>query len=245
MPEVNRYNSGLAIQGERFRVTIQPCSSHLEPTESHATLLVTVDARSPSWGDEWARVSGDIEIPARPEDVRVTQTAGILDVLQVLPPNHKDLPEFRTGFTLTLEPGMREAILAALPRVERVAQLTIAVGEVAESLLGRTRDPYPAMRDMPHAHGDRVAGTIRMLRRVSRERRSREARRCGPLPARHRERMAGRRSAVHRHRNDRPRSPGGDRRDRDSRSRRRRADRHAREACDADTGGRDGDPRDH
>ncbi|MDR8102876.1 hypothetical protein KPB04_14180 [Burkholderia cenocepacia] len=142
MPEVNRYNSGLAIQGERFRVTIQPCSSHLEPTESHATLLVTVDARSPSWGDEWARVSGDIEIPARPEDVRVTQTAGILDVLQVLPPNHKDLPEFRTGFTLTLEPCMREAILAALPRVERVAQLTIAVGEVAESLLGRTRDPY-------------------------------------------------------------------------------------------------------
>ncbi|HGO6128880.1 TPA: hypothetical protein ACK3RK_007475 [Burkholderia cepacia] len=140
MPEVNRYNSGLAIQGERFRVTIQPSAYHFEFGAPGTALYIAVDARSSSWGNEWARVTGDSEVAARPQDVRVTQTAGTLDVLQVLPPKHADLPEFRTGFTLTLEPGMREPILTALPRVERVTQLTTAVGHVVEPLLGRTRE---------------------------------------------------------------------------------------------------------
>lgn len=141
MPEVNRYNSGLAIQGERFRVTIQPSAYHFEFGAPGAALYIAVDARSSSWGDDWARVTGDIEVAARPQDVCVTQTAGgMQDVLQVLPPKHADLPEFRTGFTLALEPGMREPILAALPRVKRVTQLTAAVGHVVEPLLGRTRE---------------------------------------------------------------------------------------------------------
>lgn len=150
MPEVNRYNSGLAIRGERYCVTIQPCSTHLELREPDATLLITVDARSSSWGDEWARVSGDNAIAAGPQNVYVTQTAGILDVLQVLPPKHADLREFRVGFALTLEPGMREPILAALPRVERVTELTTAVGQVVEPLLGRAREPYAHTALQPH-----------------------------------------------------------------------------------------------
>ncbi|MCA8355711.1 hypothetical protein [Burkholderia cepacia] len=142
MIEVNRHNSGLAIRGERYCVTIQPSSFPSDAGTPDATLYITVDARSSSWDGEWARVSGDRGVSARRQDVRVTQIGGTVDQLQVLPAEHVDLPEFRTGFTLTLEPGMREPILAALPRIERVTELTAALCTRIESLLGRTREPY-------------------------------------------------------------------------------------------------------
>ncbi|WP_157658151.1 hypothetical protein [Burkholderia ubonensis] len=87
-------------------------------------------------------MSGNSAIPARWEDVRLALTVGGHDELQVLPASYPDLPELRVGLTLTLEPGMRDPILAALPRVERVTQLTAAVCTVTEPLLGRTREPY-------------------------------------------------------------------------------------------------------
>lgn len=150
MIEVNRHNSGLAIRGERYCIKIQPRSYPFDVGAPDATLYITVDARSSSWDGEWAQVSGDRGVCARRQDVRVTQIGGTVDQLQVLPAEHVDLPEFRTGFTLTLEPGMREPILAALPRVERVTQLTTAVGQVVEPLLGRTREPYAHTALKPH-----------------------------------------------------------------------------------------------
>ncbi|MCW3632813.1 hypothetical protein [Burkholderia cenocepacia] len=142
MIEVNRHNSGLAIRGERYCVKIQPRSYPFDVGAPDATLYITVDARSSSWDGGWAMISGDRGVSARRQDVRVTQIAGTVDELHVLPAEHADLPEFRMGFTLTLEPGMREPILAALPRVERVTELTTAIGTLIESLLGRTREPY-------------------------------------------------------------------------------------------------------
>ncbi|WP_175719030.1 hypothetical protein [Burkholderia anthina] len=149
MPEVNRFQEGLAIRGERYGVVIQPRPYPIAYGEPDAQLLIAIDARSEAWGNEWARVSGDCAIAARWEDVRLTVTAGGSDELQVLP-RHTDLPEFRTGFTLTLEPGMRDQILAALPRVERVAQRSAAVCHVIEPLLGRTLDPYAPTVLKPH-----------------------------------------------------------------------------------------------
>ncbi|KWN65882.1 hypothetical protein [Burkholderia stagnalis] len=140
MPEVDQLNAGLAIRGERYRVEIQPRACRHVHEEFDGTMYISVAARSSSWGDDWARVTGDASILARRQDVRLTLTAGGLDELQVLPAKYADLPEFRAGFTLTLEPGMREPILVALQRVECVAQLTTAVCTVIEPLLGRTRE---------------------------------------------------------------------------------------------------------
>lgn len=140
MPEVDQLNAGLAIRGERYRVEIQPRACRLAHEEFDGTMYISVAARSSSWGDDWARATGDAGILARRQDVRLTLTAGGLDELQVLPAKYADLPEFRPGFTLTLEPGMREPILVALQRVECVAQLTTAVCTVIEPLLGRTRE---------------------------------------------------------------------------------------------------------
>ncbi|MCW3587339.1 hypothetical protein [Burkholderia cenocepacia] len=150
MPEVTRFQEGLAVAGERYRVVIQPRSYPFAHDESDVTLLIAVDARSQSWGNEWARISGDAVIPARRQDVRLVVTAGGSDELQVLLARHADLPEFRTGITLRLEPGMRDSILAALPRVERVAQQTTAVCRAIEPMLGRTLDPYAPTVLKPH-----------------------------------------------------------------------------------------------
>ncbi|KUZ96510.1 hypothetical protein WI40_02280 [Burkholderia ubonensis] len=140
MPEVDQLNAGLAIRGERYRVEIRPRAYRLVHEEFDGTLYISVAARSSSWDDDWARVTGDAGVLERRQDVRLTLTAGGLDELQVLPAKYADLPEFRPGCTLTLEPGMRELILAALQRVECVAQLTAAVCTVIEPLLGPTRE---------------------------------------------------------------------------------------------------------
>ncbi|MXN75413.1 hypothetical protein GR157_11790 [Burkholderia sp. 4701] len=149
MAQVDQLNAGVAIRGERYRVEIQPRSYRIAHEEPNVTLHMSVAARSSSWGDDWARVTGS-GILARRQDVSLTRTAGGADELQVLPAKYADLPELRVGFILTLEPGMCDLILAALPRVECVAQLTTAVCTVIEPLLGRAREPDARSVLKPH-----------------------------------------------------------------------------------------------
>lgn len=146
---VSRSFAGIYIQGERIAIGIQPVSDWRSPGEPSVSL--TFDGRSPEWGDEWSRLTGDGQrLDFTTDEVLFAQTPAGTDELRTLHAEHASLPCFRTGVTLELEPGMKAFLETELPRVDRVTELAATLRNAVEPLLGRTPEPYAWTSLDPH-----------------------------------------------------------------------------------------------
>lgn len=136
---VHRDHSGVRIEGTHYSVWLYPALVYQR--NDSATLLIGVDATSRRW-DGWARLGSDEPNNFAAGDVELVQTPAGTDELRCLRASDQGAAAYRSGFVLTLEPGMRAFLETELPRIERVAQTAMAVQAAVEPLLGRTLQQY-------------------------------------------------------------------------------------------------------
>lgn len=144
MIEVTRLFDGLYLCGERYAISVQPVypADSNWPGDVAGTLALTIDAKSTRWSDDWARLAAEQPHTFTRDELELVQTGSGNDELRALHVEHADLPGFRTGFALALEPGMRAVLETELPRVERVTRLAADLCTGVEPHLGRTLKDY-------------------------------------------------------------------------------------------------------
>ncbi|WP_028215737.1 hypothetical protein [Paraburkholderia mimosarum] len=146
MAEVSRVFQGLQIEGERIAVSVQPVDEW--SGDGDPTLVLGVDVRSSEWAD-WANMTADQVYKFTRDEIALARTDAGTGELRALHPTYPDLPGFRSGFAVEIEPGMHAQLEAALPRVERVTHLNAALGQTVESVLARSQTAYDWTRCIP------------------------------------------------------------------------------------------------
>lgn len=135
---VFRVNAGVAIEGTHLRIDLLPIS-WVEP--DNATVSIYVAAKSERFGDSWANMTYEQQNYFTAAGVELVTTESGADELRCLRRDH-GVPAFRTGFTLTLEPGMRAFLETEIPRIEFISQSAARVRAVVEPHLQRQLEPY-------------------------------------------------------------------------------------------------------
>lgn len=147
MADVSRVFQGVQIEGERIAISVQPVDGWSR--DSDPTLVLNVDARSVEWAD-WANMTADQVYKFTRSEIELARTDAGTDELRALHATYPDLPGFRSGFAVELEPGMHAELDAALPRVERVTRLNAALSQAVEPLLARSQTAYDWTTLHPH-----------------------------------------------------------------------------------------------
>lgn len=134
---VSRSSAGVLIEGDSLMITLDPISW---PEPDGATIRISVAAKSEQW-DGWANMTYEQRCYFTAAGVELVSTAAGDDELRCLR-RDPSVPSFSTGFTLTLEPGMRAFLATELPKIELVSKAGASVRAAAEQHLVRELKPY-------------------------------------------------------------------------------------------------------
>lgn len=142
MIEVWRNSSGVLILGDRYGVGLYPTEGW--ETSGDPVVRITVQARSRLGAEAiWVRLNDgeDSNDSFALEDVQIDFNGAAGARLRCSRLVSSTAPDFRSGFELTLEPGMGECCVTELPKVALISTAYVDLVPSVVAKLGR--EPFP------------------------------------------------------------------------------------------------------
>ncbi|MDM8356622.1 hypothetical protein [Pandoraea communis] len=127
---------GVRIVGRQLAVSLQARDDVALMSEEQ-NIEIRLEGRADAWGEYWTGLrKNEVRQWFRLADVTFENRDG-KEVMRAHRVSYSEMPGFRLGFELSLEPGMRELIETALPKIVRVADLAKALSVTVERRLMR------------------------------------------------------------------------------------------------------------
>ncbi|WP_175907283.1 hypothetical protein [Burkholderia seminalis] len=137
MIEVQRQQAGVLLAGPHYMIQLTPVSS--ADSLGSPTVSVSVLARPVLTGhDRNVR----LETYGVSHDFPLVDIAVDAREMRCLRVAYERAPLFREGFTLALEEGMANQLVAYLPRIDLISMVAVSLGESVEPMLGRAPAPH-------------------------------------------------------------------------------------------------------
>ncbi|ODP35089.1 hypothetical protein A9762_12055 [Pandoraea sp. ISTKB] len=131
------WDGGVRIVGRQLAVNLQP-RADVAPMSDEQNVEIRLEGRADAWGEYWTGLRRhEVRQWFRLADVSFETRDG-KEVMCAHRVPYAEMPSFRLGFELSLEPGMREPIQTVLPMIVRVSELTQALSVTVERHLKRS-----------------------------------------------------------------------------------------------------------